>query len=82
MHQVDDGDVSVLRGLNRRSANGTPVRQVKVWGESPLTRLMWASGMADLRRANLYVLCENVMCRSVEGDETSRPRYLRAPRAR
>ena len=63
--------MSVLRGLNRRSANGTPVRQVKVWGESPLTRLMWASGMADLRRANLYVLCENVMCRSVEGDETS-----------
>jgi len=64
--------MSVLRGLNhRRSANGAPVRQVKVWGESPLTRLMWASGMADLKRANLYVLCENVMRRSVEGDETS-----------
>lgn len=64
--------MSVLRGLNhRRSANGAPVRQVKVWGESPLTRLMWASAMADLKRANLYVLCENVMRRSVEGDETS-----------
>lgn len=64
--------MSVLRGLNhRRSANGAPVRRVKVWGESPLTRLMWASGMADLKRANLYVLCENVMRRSVEGDETS-----------
>ena len=61
--------VAVLRSLN--SYDGEAFRQVKVWRESPLTRLMWSCAMFDLRRATLYVLCENVLCHAVEGDENS-----------
>jgi len=61
--------MAVLRSLD--SSDGEAFRQIKVWRESPLTRLMWSCAMFDLRRATLYVLCENVLCHAVEGDESS-----------
>ena len=64
--------MAVLRGLRRNQGQrGTTFRNLNAWRESPLTRLMWASGMSELRSAMLIVLCSDALRYAVEGDETS-----------
>ena len=46
-------------------------RRIKTWRDSPLTKLMWGCGMADLKCATLMVLIEHKLRYSVDGDETS-----------
>ena len=60
--------MAVLRGLRRNQGQrGTTFRNLNAWRESPLTRLMWASGMSELRSAMLIVLCSDALRYAVEG---------------
>ena len=58
--------MTILRNLGRSA-----FRQVKIWRDSPLTRLMWGCGMAELQSAMLMVICDDALVRAVDSDETS-----------
>ena len=58
--------MTILRNLGRSA-----FRQVKIWRDSPLTRLMWGCGMAELQSAMLMVVCDDALVRAVDSDETS-----------
>lgn len=58
--------MTILRNLGRSA-----FRQVKIWRDSPLTRLMWGCGMAELQSAMLMVVCDDALVHAVDSDETS-----------
>ena len=58
--------MTILRNLGRSA-----FRQVKIWRDSPLTRLMWGCGMAELQSAMLVVICDDALVHAVDSDETS-----------
>jgi hypothetical protein len=58
--------MTILRNLGRSA-----FRQVKIWRDSPLTRLMWGCGMAELQSAMLMVVCDDALVRAVDSDATS-----------